>query len=78
MCVGDLMWYMCSVLLGVCGPRTGSGYKNSITQSAVVWDHRLLPGGLRDRLDLCSPTQLPSTAVCACVSVCVGNRMTSE
>ena len=34
--MGDLMWYMCSGLLGVCGARPGSGYKNSISQSAVV------------------------------------------
>lgn len=67
LCVcGDLMWYMCSVLLGVCGPRMGSGYKNSITQRAVVQDHRLLPGALRDRLDLWSLTQTPHHSVCVC------------
>lgn len=40
------MCYICSVVLCVCGLRTGSGYENSVTQSTVLLDHRLQPQGV--------------------------------
>lgn len=61
-----VMHYICSLVQCVCGLRNGSGYENSVTQSTVLLDHRLLPRGLRVGLGHCGGQKNLKVGVFVC------------